>query len=90
MYTMPEKGYKMQTLDCLEFALILGQCFGLLPFEIIKRKQSVGVYFRWMSLKTIYAILCLIVLILNAAIYLYNSFKAGISFGNIGRYVLTH
>lgn len=77
----------MDTLQNLIFVIILGQCFGLLPLEITKRKN---VHFKWMSFKTLYTIICMGILIINTFMYLYNTFKASIKFGNIGKRKTLH
>lgn len=76
---------EMNTLKSLEFVFHLGQYFGLLPF-CIEGSHSMYVHFKWISFKTFYAFACLLLLILNVLIYLYNSFKTGVKFWNIGNY----
>lgn len=74
----------MDTQATLKFALILGQCFGLLPFEGVG-KQSEHVHFKWISIKLLYTVICFIVLTLNALFYSFDAIQTGITFPKIGK-----
>lgn len=75
------------THKVFKFMLLLAQSFAMFPVNGVTGHTSASLNFKWGSIKTIYNFIYLILLFMNASLYVVKILTLTLKFGYIGKFI---